>query len=105
VYEAARVRMNPARLSRLLWSYVDIRDAARACRLAVESAPAGFNVLNITARDTLASTPTMEMLAKHTPEVEIRASIAGFASAWSIERAERLIGFSPAYSWRDNEAT
>jgi hypothetical protein len=43
----------------------------------------------------------MEMLAKHAPEFEIRARIAGFASAWSIERAEHLIGFSPAYNWRD----
>lgn len=40
---------------RELWGYVDLRDAARACRLALEAArerPYGFAPLNIVAADT-----------------------------------------------------
>lgn len=87
---------------RALWGYVDVRDAARACRLAVESAarePYGFVPMNIVAADILADEPLAELIARHAPGVEVRGDLSrgGFA----IDRAERVIGWRPEHSWRD----
>lgn len=101
VYEAARVRYDPNRHAGTLWGYVDVRDAGRACRLAVESRTPGFHILNISARDTLASVPTSEMIAAYAPDVAIVSPIDGFDSAWSTERARSVIGFTAEYSWRN----
>jgi len=97
----ARVRHNPAGSSRTLWSYVDIRDAATATRLAMEADGLGFEVFNITAADTLSDTPTEELLREFAPLVEIRQPIPGNASAYSIQKARRMLGYEPAHTWRD----
>ncbi|HEY5846735.1 MAG TPA: NAD(P)-dependent oxidoreductase, partial [Microlunatus sp.] len=57
---------------RSTWGYVDLRDAASACRLAIEAAadrPYGFAPLNIVAADSLVETPITDLLAEHAPEI------------------------------------
>jgi nucleoside-diphosphate-sugar epimerase len=85
---------------RLLWAYVDVRDAASACRRAIEVDGLGFDVFNVTAADTLASKPTEELIRTYAPTVEIRKPISGTASGFSIEKAQHLLGWKPVYSWR-----
>jgi nucleoside-diphosphate-sugar epimerase len=97
----AGVRRNPAGSSRTLWSYVDIRDAAAAARLSLEAAGLTFEVFNVTASDTLSDIPTAKLLREFAPSVEIRQSIPGNASAYSIEKARRMLGYVPTHSWRD----
>lgn len=91
----------PDRDATNLWGYVDVRDAARAFRLGLEADLAGFIAFNITADDTLRPEPTEELLRTHLPTTEIRAPLAGNASAWSNSRARDLLGFVPAHGWRD----
>jgi UDP-glucose 4-epimerase len=98
---AARVRRNPAGSARTLWSYVDIRDAAAAARLALDADGLTFEVFNITAADTLSDIPTADLLREFAPSVEIRQPMPGNASAYSIEKARRMLGYEPAHSWRD----
>lgn len=89
--------------ARNLWGYVDLRDAARACRLAIEVAatrPYGFAAMNIVAADNLAEEPIEELLAAHVPGVEVRGSVTGTAGAFSIERAREVLGWEPEFSWR-----
>ena len=98
---AADVAINPYHdnLWRLLWGYVEIRDAAAACRLALEC-DCSFEAFNITAADTLASIPTDELLARIVPEVDRRSPIEGFGTAFSIEKAREMLGYSPQWTWR-----
>jgi nucleoside-diphosphate-sugar epimerase len=86
---------------RLLWSYVDVRDAASACRLGIEVDGLGFEVFNITGSDILNDTPTEELIRAHCPDTELRAPIPGTATAFSIEKARRLLGYEPVFGWRD----
>ncbi|GAA2106465.1 NAD(P)-dependent oxidoreductase [Microlunatus panaciterrae] len=91
---------------RNLWSYIDIRDAARACRLAIEAAkekPYGFAPLNIVAADTLSEVPTEELIRRHAPDIEIRSALPGHRGNFAIDRAEKIIGWRPLHSWRDPE--
>ena len=101
IESAARLKQNPAAGCRTLWSYVDIRDAAAAARLAVEAAGLTFEVFNVTASDTLSDIPTEKLLLEFAPSVEIRQPIPGNASAYSIEKARRMLGYEPAHSWRN----
>ncbi len=90
--------------SRTLWGYVDLRDAARACRLAIEVArdrPFGFEAMNIAAADTLLETPTEETIREIAPEVEIRRPMPGTTGAFDTSKATRIIGWEPRHSWRD----
>lgn len=96
----ARVRQNPAGSSRTLWSYVDIRDAAAATRLALEADAVAFEVFNVTAADTLSEIPTEELLREFASLVEVRQPVTGNASAYSIAKARRMLGYEPAHTWR-----
>jgi nucleoside-diphosphate-sugar epimerase len=84
-----------------LWGYVHLADAARACRLALEAEPFGFEAFNIVAADTLLTIPTEEALAKWGRDIEVRQPLPGFTSGFAIEKAKRILGWEPEYSWRD----
>ena len=102
VESAARLKENPSTGSRTLWSYVDIRDAAVAARLALEAAGLKFEVFNVSAADTLSDIPTEKLLRDYAPSVEVRQPIVGYGSAYSIEKARRVLDYQPAHSWRDS---
>jgi nucleoside-diphosphate-sugar epimerase len=84
-----------------LWSYVDARDCGEACRLALENARPGHEAMIISAADTLMNTPTRTLLAEHVPGLPLRGELAEFGALLSSEKARRLIGYQPRYSWRD----
>ncbi|MDQ3654320.1 MAG: NAD(P)-dependent oxidoreductase [Chloroflexota bacterium] len=88
------------------WGYIDIRDAARALRLAIEvarEAPYGFEPFNVVASDTLLDVPTEEAIQRVAPDTVIRSPLEGCASAFDIGKAQRILGWEPRHSWRDAE--
>lgn len=84
-----------------LWGYIDVRDAARACRVGLEADISGFHTFNITASDTSRPEPTEELLRLYQSGIECRAPLPGNTAAWSNARAREVLGFVPEYSWRD----
>lgn len=86
--------------AKILWGYVDVRDAASACRLAIESDFGGFEAFNIVAPDTQSHTLTEQLLRTYAPSVEVRAAIPGTSSAISTEKAGRLLGWECRFGWR-----
>ncbi len=77
-----------------LWSYIDVRDAARACRLAVETNFAGHQAFNICAPDTIIDEPTAELAAKYMPQVKIaREDLSGRWSGYDTGKAESVLNF------------
>jgi nucleoside-diphosphate-sugar epimerase len=104
---AERYRQSPESASglRILWGYVDLRDAARACRLALEAEPFGFAPCNIVAADMLHPLPTEEAIRRYAPQTELQAPLPGFAGAFAIDKAKRLIGWEPQHSWRQQSSS
>lgn len=83
-----------------LWSYVDSRDVSRACRLGLESAPAGADHCIIAAADTVMERPSRDLMAECFPQVPINGEIGEFDSLQSSDKARRLFGYVPRHSWR-----
>ena len=81
------------------WSWIDVRDVATACRLALEASWNGHERFWINAPDTILDLPTTDALAKWYPGVPLRAPLAGHTSVLSIAKARRMLGWAPAHSW------
>lgn len=92
----------PAERERILWSYIDTRDAAEACRLAVEAEGLGSVALNLAADESSMDIPSRELMSARYPEVsDFRAPLGEFETLLSNEKAKRLLGWKPKYKWRE----
>jgi UDP-glucose 4-epimerase len=45
--------------------------------------------------------PSADLMAGVYPDVELRGSFGEFGTLLSIEKARRVLGYEPAFSWRD----
>jgi nucleoside-diphosphate-sugar epimerase len=83
-----------------LWSYVDSRDVARACRLALEAMPIGADHCIIAAADTVMQRPSEALMRECFPQVPLTRAVGEFESLQSTAKAQRLFGYVPRHSWR-----
>lgn len=88
---------------RMLWSFVDGRDATLAFRLAIEDAPARHHVLLITGNDTCAAVPSEELVARHYGNVPLNRPLTGFDTLISHDAATRALGYVPEHTWRESD--
>ncbi|HEY2550382.1 MAG TPA: NAD(P)-dependent oxidoreductase [Streptosporangiaceae bacterium] len=85
-----------------LWGYIDERDAAAACRLALDADVSGSTSFIIAADDTVMTRPSAELMAEVFPSVPLTREVPGQGTLLSNERARGALGFRPAHSWRDH---
>ena len=101
-YERFLTFQNDPRLRKWnLRGYVDARDVAQACRLALEADLAGAKVFIVAATDTVMKWESRDLMAEIYPEVPLR-DVRGRRMLLSIEKARRELGYSPKHSWREN---
>ncbi|MCR2805990.1 NAD-dependent epimerase/dehydratase family protein [Paenibacillus soyae] len=95
----------PEERERILWSYIDTRDAAEACRLAIEAEGLGSVALNLGSNETSMDMPSRELMAARYPEVtDFRAPLEGNEALLDSSKAMRLLGWEPKYRWREQLA-
>jgi len=82
-----------------LWGYVDARDVAQSCRLAL-SADVGAEAFIVAAADTCMTRPSRELMADVYPDVPVRGEIGEHETLLAIGKARRLLGYEPRHSWR-----
>lgn len=85
-----------------LWGYVDGRDVAQSCRLGLEAPIGGAEVFIIAAADTVMNRPSRDLLGEVFPGVPLRKQVDEFETLLSIDKARRLLGYAPQFSWRDH---
>jgi nucleoside-diphosphate-sugar epimerase len=94
---------DPKKRRGILWSYIDARDIASACRLAVEKDGLGSAVMNLAADDTSMDIKSADLMRAEFPDVkDIRIPLDNFRTLLSNERAKKLLGWKPVHFWRDN---
>jgi nucleoside-diphosphate-sugar epimerase len=84
-----------------LWGYVDVRDVAASCRLALEAPVQGSVSLIVAAADTVMPRASVDLMREVYPDVPITRELGEFATLLAIDRARDVIGYEPAHSWRD----
>jgi nucleoside-diphosphate-sugar epimerase len=90
-----------------LWGYVDARDVAAACRLALEApadSVAGSPSFVIAAADTVMNRSSSSLLDEVFPGVPLTRELGEFDSLLTSDRARQAIGYEPQHSWRDHVA-
>lgn len=99
-----RGRLDDPGLSyRVFWTYCDIRDLVQGFRLALENETLESETFFITAADALAREPLAELFPRYWPGTERLASgLNGTSPAVVSTKAMRLLGYRPAWSWRDS---
>jgi nucleoside-diphosphate-sugar epimerase len=78
-----------------LWGYIDARDAAAACRLALAARVTGARSFVIAAADTIMDRPSAELLAEVLSGVNLTREIGTYETLLSIDRAREVLGLAP----------
>lgn len=84
-----------------LWGYVDARDVAASCRLALEAELQGAHHYVIAAEDTVMDRPSEELMGEVFPDVPINKRLGTYETLLSIDLARAELGYEPQHSWRD----
>lgn len=83
-----------------LWGYIDARDGAQAVRRAIQADFTGFEAFIIANADTVMSRSNTSLLAEVFPNVLQKGNIGTNSTLLSIEKAKRMLGYSPQFNWR-----
>jgi nucleoside-diphosphate-sugar epimerase len=93
---------NPETRASGFWSYIDARDAAIACRLALEVNFRGHEVFIASAPNNCMTQPTLELIRNYLPQGAKIKQVSG--THWSCvdsAKAQRILGFKPSHVWQD----
>ena len=91
---------DPSAGTSLLWTRTDARDAAVACRLAVETESVTSGPYNITGSRVVLSQPTAALVERYFGDkTEVRDALPGHISPMSCTQAEAAFGYQPQYVW------
>ncbi len=78
---------------RQLWGYTEINAAARSCLQSVTASFRGHEAFYIIGPDSISQTPSVELAAKHWPDVPVTGDLSGHKSFFDSSKAERLLGW------------
>jgi nucleoside-diphosphate-sugar epimerase len=102
-YESFKERWrNPASRASGFWTYIDARDAAETCRLALEAKFQGHEVFIASAPLNCMIQPSLELVNEHLPPGAKIKEVSG--THWSCvdsAKARRMLGFNPKHVWQD----
>lgn len=83
-----------------LWGYIDGRDGAQAVLRALENGKPGFEAFIIANADTVMTRSSASLAAEVYPNVRVTKVLAEHETLLSIDKARRLLGYDPQYTWR-----
>ncbi|HWD70675.1 MAG TPA: hypothetical protein VG293_10810, partial [Solirubrobacteraceae bacterium] len=84
-----------------LWGYVDESHVAESVRRALAADVTGADSFIIAAADTVMKRPSRELMAEVFPGVPVAESVTGCETLLSIDKARRMLGYAPEFSWRE----
>lgn len=94
------IMLDPGYRQTGFWSYIDVRDAALACRLALESKHSGHRIFNVAAPNSNMREPTAMLARRFFPSLgDVRGDDRTNWSGVNSTRAEQELGFRCNYLW------
>ena len=73
---------------------------AQSCRLGLEADIEGAESFIIAAGDTCMTRTNRELMAEVFPGVPLRPGVGDHDTLLSVDKARRMLGYEPKYSWR-----
>ena len=86
-----------------LWGYIDARDCAQAVEKSLLVDFVGADNFIIANADTVMTRSSAELMREVFPDVPVTKALGEHETLLSIDKARRILGFEPEYSWRDAE--
>lgn len=83
-----------------LWAYVDARDVAQSCRLALTADIVKSENFIIASADSVMRTPNSALMAEVFPDVTLKAGTGEHDTLLSVEKAKAMLGYVPGRWWR-----
>lgn len=101
-YESFRERWRkPRTRANGFWTYIDARDAATTCRLALEAKFKGHEVFIASAPKNCMVQTTLELVRKYLPKgAKINKTRGTHWSCVDSSKARRILGFKPLHLWQ-----
>jgi nucleoside-diphosphate-sugar epimerase len=102
-YESFRDRWkNPAARASGFWTYIDARDAAEACGLALEASFQGHEVFIVAAPTSSMTQPTPGLIEKFLPKgAKIKNMPGEHWSCVDSTKAGKVLGFKANHVWQN----
>ncbi len=105
-YAAIEARLtHPEDRARVLWSYIDSRDLAVACRLAIEKDGLGCEPVIIASDYTSSHLPSADLVRRYFPKVPLKTPVSGHTALISNARAKQLLGWKLEHGTRNWQPT
>jgi len=86
-----------------LWGYIDARDGAQAVLKGLQYAGTGFETYVIASPDTVMSRSSAQLVAEYFPDVPVTRELGEHETLLGIDKAKRMLGYAPEFSWRDTQ--
>ena len=96
---------DPAAGASNLWGYIDTRDVAGACRLALEADTSGHEAFYVSASNSFMKTDSLQLAQAYYPEAKIRTGLEGNQSLFDSSKAVAKLGYESQFSWEQYEWT
>lgn len=82
-----------------LWSYVDTRDVSQAVRKGLTTNISGHEAFFISAANSFMKEPTASLVEQFYPDANIHEGFSDNFSVLDWRKAQRILGYTPEYSW------
>ena len=84
-------------VAKILWTYLDLRDAVKAIETVLTSETQGAEVYNFCAPDTMSNEITEKLMREFHPTTELQGDFTGYAAPISSQKFIETFGFKPAH--------
>lgn len=86
---------------RNFFAYIDARDLGQMIQCCLVTDGLGYEVFNVSNDDHSVDRSTQELCEAYYDGVPLRRDMGPRETFYSNEKAKRMLGFAPKYSWRD----
>jgi nucleoside-diphosphate-sugar epimerase len=103
-YDLVRERWkDPGARANTSWAYIDARDAATACRLALEAEFNGHEVMIVAAPASSMREPTVDLIGQYLDKgIPVKTARRSNWSGVNSAKAEKILGFQAQYGWENS---
>lgn len=98
---APQWRSQPSCRRRNIFAYIDTRDLSHFVDCALATNGLGYQVFNVANADSSVGSSSAEVIAEFYSDIPQKRKLGDFETFYSIDKARKLLKFSPESRWRE----